>query len=456
MAPSNQQQTAALQRRGSHGRQSSGDPTGLHLEGRNSKKSCIEPDVHYTVFLRLPFTRGDFVDPLPVDWDAAKDKALWKIISRASNSKDLNWDELSTKFQVTLPFLLQQAAWLYERHFAQVRAQMKKVGASNAPSPVPSSGSGPIAGGIAMKRLGSGGSRAPSALSTRSKESAVQKSDGSAPSTPRPGGALSRTISKETVTQSRHFLPGGSRHPLSKSIRSPKPSQKPEQAQKIADDEALVEDGENKSRLPQSSDDSSSESSSESEHLGGRSQMFRRMPRFSKRLGAQKGDAAGDDDDEVDDEPAFLPLNNEGTSANQDPSATLRNPPDAGERIMVRQQQKPSTHRTHSQPQQHHHQRAESLGSSESSTAAGGPQSQRAPGPLSPRHRAELAKLSPRLQRGASDGTPSMGSSFSDLDDTSVTQSALEEALLSNIQNGRMGSRMSSISQALRGGSRQV
>ncbi|KAL9073534.1 MAG: hypothetical protein Q9157_004718 [Trypethelium eluteriae] len=243
------------------------------------------------------------------------------------------------------------------------------------------------------------GSRAPSALSTRSKESAVQKSDGSAPSTPRPGG-----------------MPALRSSPLTKSIRSPKPSQKPEQAQKIADDEALVEDGENKSRLPQSSDDSSSESSSESEHLGGRSQMFRRMPRFSKRLGAQKGDAAGDDDDEVDDEPAFLPLNNEGTSANQDPSATLRNPPDAGERIMVRQQQKPSTHRTHSQPQQHHHQRAESLGSSESSTAAGGPQSQRAPGPLSPRHRAELAKLSPRLQRGASDGTPSMGSSFSDLD----------------------------------------
>ena len=34
---------------------------------------------------------------------------------------------------------------------------MKKVGASNAPSPVPSYSSAPTAGGIAMKRLGSGG-----------------------------------------------------------------------------------------------------------------------------------------------------------------------------------------------------------------------------------------------------------------------------------------------------------
>jgi hypothetical protein len=43
------------------------------------------------------------------------------------------------------------------------------------------------------------------------------------------------------------------------------------------------------------------------------------------------------------------------------------------------------------------------------------------PGPLSPRHRAELAKLSPRRagtrsRKDGSEGTPSMGSSFSDID----------------------------------------
>jgi hypothetical protein len=66
-----------------------------------------------------------------------------------------------------------------------------------------------------------------------------------------------------------------------------------------------------------------------------------------------------------------------------------------------------------------------------------------------------------------SDGTPSMGSSFSDLDgeslllclycpsvlsviDASVTQSALEEALASRIQDGGIGSRMSTISNVFR------
>lgn len=43
---------------------------------------------------------------------------------------------------------------------------------------------------------------------------------------------------------------------------------------------------------------------------------------------------------------------------------------------------------------------------------SGGP----ATGALSPRHRAELARLSPGMKREGSEGTPSMGSSFSDLD----------------------------------------
>lgn len=60
--------------------------------------------------------------------------------------------------------------------------------------------------------------------------------------------------------------------------------------------------------------------------------------------------------------------------------------------------------------------------------------------PLSPRQR--------RITREGSEGSPSMGSSFSDLDDTSVTQSALEEAYAHEINHG--ASRMSTISQALR------
>jgi hypothetical protein len=64
--------------------------------------SSSEPS--YTVFIRLPFPRGDFVDPpsvsaplylqtmltFQVEWDAAKDKALWKILSKASKNSDID------------------------------------------------------------------------------------------------------------------------------------------------------------------------------------------------------------------------------------------------------------------------------------------------------------------------------------------------------------------------------
>lgn len=64
------------------------------------------------------------------------------------------------QFDVTLPFLLQQAAWLYERQLSQVRAQLRKVNkpASVGSSPTPGSTSGSaMVGGQAMTRVGSGG-----------------------------------------------------------------------------------------------------------------------------------------------------------------------------------------------------------------------------------------------------------------------------------------------------------
>jgi hypothetical protein len=70
------------------------------------------------------------------------------------------------------------------------------------------------------------------------------------------------------------------------------------------------------------------------------------------------------------------------------------------------------------------------------------------------------------MRKDGSEGAPSMGSSFSDLDgmlpvmadycfdeaDASISQSAIEEAFMSHIQHGSGSttSRMSSISQALR------
>ncbi|GAB1213840.1 hypothetical protein ATERTT37_002993 [Aspergillus terreus] len=50
-------------------------------------------DTQFTVFIRLPFPRGDFVDPAPVEWNAAKDQALWDILSRPSKGDDIDSTE---------------------------------------------------------------------------------------------------------------------------------------------------------------------------------------------------------------------------------------------------------------------------------------------------------------------------------------------------------------------------
>ncbi|TQS36295.1 hypothetical protein Golomagni_03260 [Golovinomyces magnicellulatus] len=83
-------------------------------------------NVQYTVFIRLPFPRGGFVDPPPVDWNAAKDKQLLKILSNTSRKSDIDWNKLASKFEVPLTFLLQQTACLYELKIQQMKAQIRK------------------------------------------------------------------------------------------------------------------------------------------------------------------------------------------------------------------------------------------------------------------------------------------------------------------------------------------
>jgi Atg29 N-terminal domain len=159
-----------------------------------SKRTSMPPppppqdEVHYTVLIRVPFARGDFVDPAPVDWNATKDRALFKI-SRNSRSSDLDWKALAEHFQVSLPFLLQQAAWLYERELSQVRAQMRRVGkegmvGSGAPSPIPGSASGSMGpGGLAMKRTISGRGTPLAGPAGRARDSPIPR-EGSGGNTP--------------------------------------------------------------------------------------------------------------------------------------------------------------------------------------------------------------------------------------------------------------------------------
>lgn len=64
------------------------------------------------------------------------------------------------RFDVTLSFLSQQAAWLYEKQLSQVRAQLRKVNkpSSTSGSPTLGSASGSVpVGGYSMIRGGSGG-----------------------------------------------------------------------------------------------------------------------------------------------------------------------------------------------------------------------------------------------------------------------------------------------------------
>ncbi|KAG4430573.1 hypothetical protein IFR05_013955 [Cadophora sp. M221] len=387
----------------------------------------MSSDPSYTVFIRLPFARGDFVDPSSVEWDASKDKALWKILSKASRNSDIDWNELATRFEVTLAFLLQQAAWLYERQLLQVRAQMRKVGVSKgsaAPFPVPWNNSESV-GGEGMRRTGSGGGGGPrvtSALASR-KDSPLPKNEPSSsgrPLTP----PFSRTSSANTTVTSRNLPAQTSPRPQHAILRR---SLSP-----------IL-----KSRPVSSSPPQSPSSSSSSDSIPTyQSRLLRnRPPRYTKKSGQP---TLPNPIDSEDDEPAFMLI------PHQDPSATLRGDP--------RNMTKKGPGHTHNTSKRQvdlgvQSQTSDSSASSTPATAA--PRRDmhgrdRPVGPLSPRRTAELAGTGKGSGKG-SDGTPSMGSSFSDLDDASVTQSALEEALASNMQaGGGMASRMSSISQALR------
>ncbi|KAL8740098.1 MAG: hypothetical protein Q9190_007161 [Brigantiaea leucoxantha] len=217
--------------------------------------------------------------------------------------------------------------------------------------------------------------------------------------------------------------------------------------------------------------DPSSSSSSDSEVSApmSRSRTYMRRPRYSNNtnkapLGplSDADEDENDDNDEDDDSPAFLPFADSKAAAApppSDPSATLRmakqslakKPQTA---IPLHSSSSSTQSQSQSQPQRssssssHHPSRGGApmsphrRGGGGSSGGGGGGSSKEPASALSPRQR--------RIVKEGSDGSPSMGSSFSDLDDASVTQSALEEALANEMNHGSMASRMSTISQALR------
>ncbi|KAK9240345.1 hypothetical protein V1525DRAFT_395673 [Lipomyces kononenkoae] len=86
----------------------------------------------YTVYLRFPFPRNGFPEPHPTEWNQDKENELWSILSRAHKRTEIRWPQLAEYFNVSIPFLLQQAAWLYERELQQVREEMQRVTSRSA------------------------------------------------------------------------------------------------------------------------------------------------------------------------------------------------------------------------------------------------------------------------------------------------------------------------------------
>ncbi|KAL8729733.1 MAG: hypothetical protein Q9166_004562 [cf. Caloplaca sp. 2 TL-2023] len=255
---------------------------------------------------------------------------------------------------------------------------------------------------------------------------------------------MSRNSSTNTVYQVQKASPTLAQRPSSEALSPAIQSARAREAsRRLSDltqnDKPMVNE---RAISPSSKADDSSSSSSEPEPAPplSRSRAYMRRRRHSSSK-APLGPLSDADEDDTD-SPPFLPFSDPkaATQSPTDPSATLRTAP----RFLS---SKPNAR---VQP---------TLNSSSSSAQSSQPPKKpsRPPhNPTSPPHHhpnEPASALSPRQRRvvkDGSEGTPSMGSSFSDLDDASVTQSALEEALAHEMNQGGVASRMSTISQALR------
>ena len=315
------------------------------------------------------------------------------------------------------------AAWLNERHTSKLKAQMQKVSTAQGPlspaptpSPIPGaegSGAPANAAAEALRRTGSAAGRAPSSLSVR-RDSPIPRNDtglagpstrGAAPQRP----PVSRNSSAGTaiVTQAQ-LAPKASSRPGNASHR-----RGPSLGILTAQSAATYAQGDKERREPPSPVASTSSSSSSSDSPV-QSRIIRRPPRFFPAEGT------GMDDDEDEAQPAFLPYRpkpesaTNSTSSGPDMGATLR-----GEgRDFGRRHPRGNT----SKDLGHQSQTSDSSTSS-AAMVPRNPSGGKPTGPLSPRRTAELAGRSPvgkgkAASREGSDGTPSMGSSFSDLDGT--------------------------------------
>ncbi|KAF8424304.1 hypothetical protein EV426DRAFT_92349 [Tirmania nivea] len=428
-------------------------------KGEREKEREREREVKYVVYLKLPFARGGFVDPPQVDWDSNKERALWRILSRTTRNQGIDWNHLAQQFQVSRAFLLQQAAWLYERELSQVRAQMRKGmgGAAAAPASNISTPSGTasnasprplspapmamgMAGGTRMARTGSGGSSEPpktlSQFSLRGPAAAALLQCTHTPVGTRPTGSvtpgrpMAQPMSRTPSTQTSRPTSQASFQPPARFANSI--SHQPQQQQPQYDfrDTATVPAAGRIYSSASSSGDGDDDDDSDSDDS---------IMVSSKRKGKRTDGGLFGEDEDAEEEEIYLPFSrakiDSSVSMDEDElgTATLRGvkkkkslgggggaptettKQDTGERARVNPKRLPSE------------------ASSTSTTRQG--------------HGGTNAVAQRKLTAsGGAESSPSMGSSFSDLSDASISQSAMEDAYLSNMRTVGVGSVASRIS----------
>ncbi|KAK4649500.1 uncharacterized protein QC761_119480 [Podospora bellae-mahoneyi] len=423
-------------------------------------QASVAQEPKYLLYIRLPIKRGDFVDPPLMDWNEEKSNALWSIISDNSRSGgNINFRERAVRaacclvdegpqcvltlcayrasqFEVTVDFLIQMANYLTDRHASQIRAQMLKAATgrgSAAPSPIP--GAEPSSHTTHYpqiseppRRTGSASGRAPSSLSMRNdrkdtpsaplprQDTEYATTVGAGPSAAKPTTiplrpAVSRNSSAGTTIPTQTQL-GIRPAPSVTSTRSTGRymSSFSYQQREGTDQDDTSTFGAAQPSVSASPAASESEEESDSDNSPVQSRIIRRPPRFSVYGDHRAGFDGLAEEDEDEPEPAFLPPPHQ---QQMDLGATLRGAPvgvtGGGEFSQTSDSSASSAAIVHRPG---------------TALAAGGGRypvagQDHIHGTLSPRSRtAELREKGKGGSREGSDGTgtPSMGSSFSDLD----------------------------------------
>lgn len=294
------------------------------------------------------------------------------------------------RFEVPVDFLVQQVAYLNERHQSHFRAQVRKATAAVKGSATQS----PIAG---VDLAGLGHLRTPSALSIRRDVSALRNESGAfasnAPARPTMsrntsatttvmrdgGGAIPRMGSKPSLRAAEPGRKRLSSLPMESPV--PRSPRSPEQPAAEVD----------KADSPGPADNSSS-SSSDDESMPVQSRIIRRPPRFGQQESYPPGYQPDEDDES---EPAFQPY-----------SAPLSSP-DMSSTLKLQDRNKPKRNQKAVARSPYHSQTSDSSASSPAVLRPTKTKDVNHATPVSPRQTAEP---------GSSEETHSISSSFSDLD----------------------------------------